>query len=438
MSTMMKVALASGSAAVAAYWWWLRRRQQRKALEVDNFQAAFPTAQWVSAMRAADAELDNPMIGSNIGGKPDTLARVLAGSEGEAIFQKGRSMGQGNGVSGLQDRSMKLDAHVMAALDDGVTQLVILAAGLDARAWRLPRMSKGVTVFEVDVPAAFEFKAARLKDLSNPEPPCTRVTVEADLSDANWPSKLVSAGFDDTKRSVFLIEGLLMYLPSGAPEQLLNGVGKLMTPGSVLTGDTFINLVSIVDQKFVRSLGTKWTFDFKSHEALRAQLTASGLDVAKIAGVGKIGGAEVPAAGDEKAADAAARRMQTHLLSLKAWPAAIHALVLDGIQKGDDSAKAFVSSCVDDKLNTQNLRDASAGVRARILELVISLPLEKETHGTTNFLAALRAEADQIAQSRPAKPFYRKWYEKYAAIRMIMKWKNAGTMEYVVYAARKA
>merc|ERR1719231_1852308 len=370
-------------------------------------------------MRAADAELDNPLIGSNIGGKPDTLARVLAGSEGEAIFQKGRSMGQGNGVSGLQDRSMKLDAHLMAALDDGVTQLVILAAGLD-------------------VPAAFEFKAARLKDLGNPEPSCTRVTVEADLSDANWPSKLVSAGFDDTKRSVFLIEGLLMYLPPGAPEQLLNGVGKLMTPGSVLTGDTFINLVSIIDQKFVRSLGTKWTFDFKSHEALRAQLTASGLDVAKIAGVGKIGGAEVPAAGDEKAADAAARRMQTHLLSLKAWPAAIHALVLDGIQKGDDSAKAFVSSCVDDKLNTQNLRDASAGVRARILELVISLPLEKETHGTTNFLAALRAEADQIAQSRPAKPFYRKWYEKYAAIRMIMKWKSAGTMEYVVYAARKA
>ena len=435
---MLKIAAASGSVALA-YWWWLRR-QQSLSLEVDNYEAAFPTAQWVSALRAADAESDNPKIGSNIGGKPDTLARVLAGPEGEAILQKAKTMGQADSNQGIQDRTMKLDAHLMSALDDGVTQLVILAAGLDARAWRLPRMSKGVTVFEVDVPAAFEFKAARLKDLGDPEPACTRVTVEADLSNSDWPTKLVSAGFDDTKRSAWLIEGLLMYLPPGAPEQLLQGVSGLMCPGSLLTGDSFINLVSVIDQKFVHSLGTKWTFDFKSRDALRAQVTAAGLDVTNVSGVGNAT-EETPAAGDEEAATRAARRVQTHVLGMRAWPSAIHALILDNIQKGEAGAKAFVASCVDDRLNRQNLRDAPAGVRARVLELVLSLPLEKEMHGTSDFLAVLRAEADQISQGRPLKPFHRAWQEKFEGLRLITKYSQAakaGTMEYVVYAARKA
>ena len=115
----------------------------------------------------------------------------------------------------LVDRTQTFDEKWVAALDAGVKQFVILAAGLDARAWRLPRMDKSVRVFEVDVPVAHAYKNERVATLDAPLP-CTRVVVEADLSDPGWVDALTAAGFEPSKPSFFLIEGLLMYLPPGA------------------------------------------------------------------------------------------------------------------------------------------------------------------------------------------------------------------------------
>ena len=105
----------------------------------------------------------------------------------------------------------------MAALDGGVRQFVILGAGLDARAWRLPRLSATCRVFELDVPAAIAYKEAAVARLALPCR-CTRTAAAADLSEtACWPLALLESGFDPAAPSLFLLEGLLQYLPPHAP-----------------------------------------------------------------------------------------------------------------------------------------------------------------------------------------------------------------------------
>ncbi|MBB4687311.1 SAM-dependent methyltransferase [Amycolatopsis jiangsuensis] len=117
--------------------------------------------------------------------------------------------------------------------DDLVTgsaapQVVILAAGLDARAHRLELT--GRTVFEVDQPRVLEFKQEVLDSLAA-QPRCTRHTVPADLRE-DWPAALEKAGFDRGLPTVWLAEGLLPYLPAPAEEQLFELVAARSAPGS--------------------------------------------------------------------------------------------------------------------------------------------------------------------------------------------------------------
>jgi methyltransferase (TIGR00027 family) len=107
-------------------------------------------------------------------------------------------------------------------------QVVILAAGLDARAYRLDLT--GRDVYEVDQPRVLEFKQQVL-DEEGAEPRCRRHTIAADLRD-DWPAALERAGFDRTRPAVWLAEGLLMYLPARAEEELFELVHARSAPGS--------------------------------------------------------------------------------------------------------------------------------------------------------------------------------------------------------------
>ncbi|WP_328608645.1 SAM-dependent methyltransferase [Amycolatopsis sp. NBC_00345] len=107
-------------------------------------------------------------------------------------------------------------------------QIVILAAGLDARAYRLDLT--GRDVYEVDQPRVLEFKQQVLDSL-NARPRCRRHPVAADLRD-NWPAALESAGFDRSRPTVWLAEGLLPYLPARAEEELFEIVHARSAPGS--------------------------------------------------------------------------------------------------------------------------------------------------------------------------------------------------------------
>src|SRR5699024_9029556 len=110
---------------------------------------------------------------------------------------------------GMAVRTRFYDQFFVDATHGGVRQAVILAAGLDARAYRLP-WPKGTVVYEVDMPEVIEFKTSTLRDLGA-EPTAERRTVAVDLRD-DWPAALRAAGFDPDAPAAWSAEGLVVYL----------------------------------------------------------------------------------------------------------------------------------------------------------------------------------------------------------------------------------
>lgn len=114
-------------------------------------------------------------------------------------------------------------------LGSGCTQVVLLAAGLDARAFRLA-WPQGTRLFEVDFPEVLGFKGNVLTE-QRAEPRCERVEVSADLRE-DWASALVGAGFDPKTPTAWLAEGLLIYLSREEASAMLTTVTDLSAPGS--------------------------------------------------------------------------------------------------------------------------------------------------------------------------------------------------------------
>ena len=134
-------------------------------------------------------------------------------------------------VDGMGTRTKYFDEYLLAAVRSGVRQVVILASGLDSRAYRLP-WPDGTTVYELDQPQVIEFKTRTLADLGA-EPTANRVTVPIDLR-ADWPAALRAAGLDTGAPTAWLAEGLLIYLPSDAQDRLFDNITALSTPGSTI------------------------------------------------------------------------------------------------------------------------------------------------------------------------------------------------------------
>ena len=115
------------------------------------------------------------------------------------------------------------------ATASGVRQAVILASGLDARAYRL-QWPAGTTVYEIDQPEVIEFKSTTLAEFGA-EPTADRRTVAMDLR-YDWPSALIAAGFDPSQPTAWSAEGLLGYLPPEAQDRLLDTITELSAVGS--------------------------------------------------------------------------------------------------------------------------------------------------------------------------------------------------------------
>jgi methyltransferase (TIGR00027 family) len=128
-------------------------------------------------------------------------------------------------------RTRFFDDFFLNASRDGVRQAVILAAGLDARPYRLSWPS-GSVVYEVDQPKVIEFKSAMMSALSA-APAADRRTVSIDLRE-DWPAALRRSGFDDTQPTAWSAEGLLMYLPPDAQDRLFDNITALSASGSRL------------------------------------------------------------------------------------------------------------------------------------------------------------------------------------------------------------
>ncbi|QLL07784.1 class I SAM-dependent methyltransferase [Mycobacterium vicinigordonae] len=135
-------------------------------------------------------------------------------------------------------RTNFFDTFFADAVAAGIRQVVILASGLDSRAYRLD-WPAGTTVFEIDQPQVLEYKSTTLAQ-SGATPSADRRAVAVDLRQ-DWPAALRQAGFDPAVPTAWLAEGLLMYLPGEAQDRLFAQVGELSAQGSRIAAETAAN-----------------------------------------------------------------------------------------------------------------------------------------------------------------------------------------------------
>lgn len=135
---------------------------------------------------------------------------------------------------GMAVRTRFYDQFFVDATRSGIRQAVIVAAGLDVRAYRLP-WPQGTVVYEVDLPNVIDFKTSTLSK-QGAAPTAERRTVAVDLRD-DWPAALEAAGFDPQAPSAWSAEGLVVYLPPEAQDALFDNITALSAPGSQLASE---------------------------------------------------------------------------------------------------------------------------------------------------------------------------------------------------------
>ncbi len=195
------------------------------------------TALGVAAARARETRSENPLIS-------DPFAQVFLDAAGDGVWnwhsapqlpaelieaEPELPLQMQSMVGYMASRTAFFDQFFLDATKAGIRQAVILAAGLDARSWRLP-WPDGTTVYELDQPRVLEFKSSTLAE-HGAEPACNRVAVPVDLRH-DWPTALQQAGFDASAPSVWSAEGLMPYLPAAAQELLFDRVQGLTVTGS--------------------------------------------------------------------------------------------------------------------------------------------------------------------------------------------------------------
>jgi methyltransferase (TIGR00027 family) len=203
----------------------------------DITESVGSTALGVAAARAAETESEHPLV-------KDPFARVFVDAAGKGMWSVMASPALSAELTDIDPdlrsrmrvmidfmavRTVFFDEFFLGAAGAGVRQVVILAAGLDARAWRLP-WPDGTTVYELDQPKVLEFKSTTLQQ-HGAHPTCNLVTVPIDLRQ-DWPTALREAGFDASQPASWSAEGLLRYLPATAQDLLIERIHELSPAGS--------------------------------------------------------------------------------------------------------------------------------------------------------------------------------------------------------------
>jgi methyltransferase (TIGR00027 family) len=205
----------------------------------DITESVGSTALGVAAARAAETESENPLI-------QDPFARAFLEAAGDGMWSLMANPAKSAELTDLEPdvlghmqvmidfmavRTAFFDEYFLNAVASGVRQVVILAAGLDARAWRLP-WPDGTTVFELDQAKVLEFKSSTLRQ-RGAHPTSNLVSIAIDLRQ-DWPTALQEAGFDAASPTVWSAEGLLRYLPARAQDLLFERIHALSPAGSWL------------------------------------------------------------------------------------------------------------------------------------------------------------------------------------------------------------
>ena len=203
------------------------------------------TATMVAAARAQATNDPKPLINDPFA-RPlveavgiDLLTRMVRGEVTLADLDDEQTRGVRRMKDNMAARTKFFDEFFLTATGGGnsaeaaasgnIRQAVILAAGLDARAYRLP-WPAGTVVYEIDQPQVIAFKTTTLAGFGA-EPTADRRTVAIDLRQ-DWPTALREAGFDPDRPTAWIAEGLLGYLPPDAQDRLLDNITALSTAGS--------------------------------------------------------------------------------------------------------------------------------------------------------------------------------------------------------------
>lgn len=226
------------------------------------------TATMVAAARAVATRAENPPI-------QDRFAEPLVRAVGVDFLTRWASGDLDAADVDVEDSSWKLqhmpdamaartrffDTFFEAAMQAGIRQAVILASGLDARAYRLP-WPADTTVFEVDQPPVIAFKTTTLAGLGA-EPTADLRTVAVDLRH-DWPKALVENGFDQTRPTAWIAEGLFGYLPPEAQDRLLDNITALSADGSRLACEAIPDMPD-VDRERSRETMRRATDKWREH-----------------------------------------------------------------------------------------------------------------------------------------------------------------------------
>ncbi|MDP7701731.1 class I SAM-dependent methyltransferase [Mycobacterium sp. TY815] len=216
------------------------------------------TATMVAAARALASREPDPLL-------DDRFAEPLVRAVGHPFFTR-----MLDGEIPLEDDDMPMtfqqrreqmtvrtrffDDFFNAATRDGIRQAVILAAGLDARAYRLP-WPEGTVVFEVDQPEVITFKSLTLAQIGE-EPAVERRPVGIDLRE-DWPKALCDNMFDTSEPTAWIAEGLLPYLPPDAQDRLLDNITALSARGSRLATENISDMSVFTDER-ARNMRAGW------------------------------------------------------------------------------------------------------------------------------------------------------------------------------------
>jgi methyltransferase (TIGR00027 family) len=213
--------------------WFHDGFQRRKLMTAKspNNNTLGSTARWTAAARALESIREDRLF-------DDPWATALAGPEGSAWIANRPP----ESLTPMVLRIRFFDDFLQRITgENSITQVVLLAAGLDTRAFRL-NWPEGTSLFELDQPSVLQEKEQILRS-AGAHPTCTRHIIETDLTNP-WRKHLIESGFDPTKPSAWLLEGFLFYIPTRSITAVLEKVNFLSTRGSWL-GFDIINSITL-------------------------------------------------------------------------------------------------------------------------------------------------------------------------------------------------
>lgn len=216
------------------------------------------TATMVAAARAvasrdADPLFDDPYAAALVRAVGLDFFTKLADGEVE-LPDDGEPGGPAFLATSIAVRTRFFDDFFTDAGAAGIRQAVILASGLDSRAYRLS-WPEGTVVYEIDQPQVVRFKSATMESIGA-TPAAEQRTVGIDLRE-DWPKALCASGFDPHRPTAWSAEGLLVYLPPDAQDRLFDDITALSARGSRLATEYHPDAAASIGAR-LKDMKTRW------------------------------------------------------------------------------------------------------------------------------------------------------------------------------------